>query len=87
MLRSVSRGQIGGQRRSQPVGGAFYLIANLQYGFASIFFLKGEKMIAVGKEAPDFSLQDQFGRTVTLKQFKGKQHTLLLFYPLDFTPT
>ncbi len=44
-------------------------------------------MIATGENAPDFSLKDQFGREVTLSQFKGKQHVMLLFYPLDWTPT
>jgi len=44
-------------------------------------------MIAVGETAPGFSLKDQFGRTLNLEQFKGKRHVMLLFYPLDFTPT
>ena len=44
-------------------------------------------MIDVGSKAPDFELKDHFGRTIALKQFAGKQHVLLLFYPLDFTPT
>lgn len=44
-------------------------------------------MIEKGKTAPDFALADQFGRKVSSSQFRGKQHVLLLFYPLDFTPT
>ncbi len=44
-------------------------------------------MIAVGTKAPDFSLSDHLGRTIKLSQFRGKKHVLLLFYPLDFTPT
>lgn len=44
-------------------------------------------MISVGKNAPDFQLKDQFGRTISLSVFKGKKHLMLLFYPLDFTPT
>jgi peroxiredoxin len=44
-------------------------------------------MIAIGENAPDFNLKDQFGRDVTLGQFKGRRHVMLLFYPLDFTPT
>lgn len=44
-------------------------------------------MIEVGQEAPDFSLQDQFGRTLSLASFRGVQNVLLLFYPLDWTPT
>lgn len=44
-------------------------------------------MISVGDTAPGFSLKDQFDRTISLDQFKGKRHVMLLFYPLDFTPT
>lgn len=44
-------------------------------------------MIEIGAKGPGFSLSDQFGRTITLDRFRGKNHVLLLFYPLDFTPT
>lgn len=44
-------------------------------------------MLEVGTQAPDFALNDQFGRTITLSEFAGKNHIMLLFYPLDFTPT
>ncbi|RMG10207.1 MAG: hypothetical protein D6731_17885 [Planctomycetota bacterium] len=44
-------------------------------------------MIDVGSTAPDFCLKDHFGREVRLSQFKGKAHVMLLFYPLDWTPT
>lgn len=44
-------------------------------------------MLEVNSTAPDFTLGDHLGRQVSLSQFKGKQHVLLLFYPLDFTPT
>jgi peroxiredoxin len=44
-------------------------------------------MIAVSDKAPDFSLPDHLGRTVTLSQFAGRRHVMLLFYPLDWTPT
>ncbi len=37
--------------------------------------------------APGFTLPDQFSRNISLESFKGKQHVMLLFYPLDFTPT
>jgi peroxiredoxin len=46
-----------------------------------------DSMIAIGESAPDFNLKDQFGRDVSLDQFKGRRHVMLLFYPLDFTPT
>ena len=44
-------------------------------------------MIAVESEAPDFALKDHLGREVRLSDFRGRRHVLLLFYPLDWTPT
>ena len=44
-------------------------------------------MITEGTQAPEFKLKDHFGRTISLSDFKGKKHVMLLFYPLDFTPT
>lgn len=43
------------------------------------------KELAVGDQAPEFSLPDQHGKAVTLKSFKGKQ-LVLYFYPKDDTP-
>jgi len=44
-------------------------------------------MIAKGDKAPDFALKDQFGREVKSADFAGKRNVMLLFYPLDWTPT
>ena len=44
-------------------------------------------MIAIGDQAPEFALKDQFGREISSGQFKDKRHVMLLFYPLDWTPT
>ena len=44
-------------------------------------------MIAVGEKAPGFKLADHLGRQISLDRFAGKRHVMLLFYPLDFTPT
>jgi peroxiredoxin len=44
-------------------------------------------MIEVGGEAPALELDDHLGRRVKLASFRGKHHVLLLFYPLDWTPT
>ena len=41
--------------------------------------------LKVGDKAPDFSLPDQDGKTVSLKSLKGKQ-LVLYFYPKDDTP-
>ena len=42
---------------------------------------------SVGDPAPNFTLGDHFGRRVELASFKGRSHVLLVFYPLDWTPT
>ncbi len=44
-------------------------------------------MIATGTAAPDFELGTQFGTTFRLRDYRGTANVLLLFYPLDFTPT
>ena len=44
-------------------------------------------MIEIGTIAPRFSLSDHLGRSVSSGDFEGRRHLLLLFYPLDFTPT
>jgi peroxiredoxin Q/BCP len=41
--------------------------------------------VEAGRKAPDFSLPDQNGDTVRLKNFKGKP-VVLYFYPKDDTP-
>jgi peroxiredoxin len=40
----------------------------------------------VGSPAPDFCLPASQGDKVCLKDFKGKDNIVLLFYVLDFTP-
>ncbi len=42
-------------------------------------------MLEVGMKAPDFSLKDQNGDTVSLSDFLGKR-VVLYFYPRDNTP-
>ena len=44
-------------------------------------------MIQVGEKAPSFSLEDHKGRKISSEELRGKSHVMLLFYPLDFTPT
>ena len=44
-------------------------------------------MITEGTAAPGFSLNDQFGRQISLEDFRDRRHVLLVFYPLDWTPT
>ena len=42
-------------------------------------------MIAVGEQAPDFTLRDQDGEKVSLTDYRGRK-VLLVFYPGDFSP-
>jgi peroxiredoxin Q/BCP len=42
-------------------------------------------MLKEGQKAPDFTLDDDQGQKVSLKDFKGKS-VVLYFYPKDLTP-
>ncbi len=44
-------------------------------------------MSLLGLAAPAFTLKAHTGEDVSLEQFKGNQNLLLIFYPLDFSPT
>ncbi len=44
-------------------------------------------MLSIGDKAPEFTLNDHLGREVSLLAFRDRRHALLLFYPLDWTPT
>jgi len=48
--------------------------------------IKPTVTLKVGEMAPDFSLLNQDGRTISLKDFAGKQHIVLYFYPKAMTP-
>jgi peroxiredoxin len=43
--------------------------------------------IAVGQTAPDFTLMNQEKKEVKLSDFAGKKNVVLMFYPLDWSPT
>jgi peroxiredoxin len=43
--------------------------------------------LAVGQTAPDFMLKDQSQKEVKLSDFAGKKKVVLVFYPLDWSPT
>lgn len=43
-------------------------------------------MLSVGDRAPDFALPALGGKTVSLKDFEGKENVVLYFYPKDDTP-
>jgi peroxiredoxin (alkyl hydroperoxide reductase subunit C) len=44
-----------------------------------------DRLIAVGDEAPDFTLRDQNNEEFTLSAFRGDKAVLIVFYPLAFT--
>lgn len=41
--------------------------------------------LAVGDEAPDFTLPGTDGRDATLSSFRGKRNVVLAFFPKAFT--
>ena len=43
--------------------------------------------IAVGQTAPDFTLMNQDKKEMKLSDFTGKKNVVLVFYPLDWSPT
>jgi len=42
--------------------------------------------IKIGDKAPLFSLQNQAGKKISLRDYKNKKNILLIFYPGDNTP-
>ena len=41
--------------------------------------------ITVGEVAPDFTLSNQFGESITLSDFRSKKNVVVMFYPFAFT--
>ena len=41
--------------------------------------------IAVGQDAPEFTLRDQHGEPISLSSFRGNKNVVLIFYPWAFT--
>jgi peroxiredoxin Q/BCP len=61
------------------------VIAIALVGILGMALRAGEKAPAVGSEAPDFTLNSQDGKPVSLHDYKGKW-VVLYFYPKDMTP-
>ena len=40
---------------------------------------------ALGQQAPDFTLTNQYGESISLSDFRGKKNVVLMFYPFAFT--
>ncbi len=49
---------------------------------------KGEHMsqIRIGDPAPDFRLSASGNKEIGLRDFRGKHHVVLAFYPFDWSP-
>jgi peroxiredoxin len=43
--------------------------------------------LKIGDVAPEFELMNQDKQIVKLSDFRGKKKVVLLFYPMDFSPT
>jgi mycoredoxin-dependent peroxiredoxin len=43
--------------------------------------------LTVGETAPDFTLKDQSQKEIKLSDFAAKKKVVLVFYPLDWSPT
>lgn len=46
-----------------------------------------ENFLEPGSPAPDFDLDSHLDRRIHLSELLAERHALLIFYPLDFTPT
>lgn len=44
-------------------------------------------MPTTGDQAPDFKLKSTLDEDLTLAKYKGEKNVVLVFYPLDFSPT
>src|SRR5215475_14273466 len=60
------------------------IVALLAIGLGISSLRAGNKAPAVGSQAPDFTLNSQDGKPVSLRDFRGKW-VVLYFYPKDFT--
>lgn len=39
----------------------------------------------MGQSAPDFTLTNQYGESISLSDFRGRKNVVLMFYPFAFT--
>ena len=43
--------------------------------------------VTIGEKAPDFTLKSTLDKEVSLEDYRGEKNVVLVFYPLDFSPT
>ncbi len=41
--------------------------------------------LGIGDRAPEFTLSNQFGQSVSLSDFRGRKNVVIMFYPAAFT--
>src|ERR1700747_2587681 len=74
--------------RSDMMDTSVRLICNTRGSKNRIGKHGGKRMaISVGAAAPDFTLKDQGQKEVRLSDFRGKKNVVIVFYPLDWSPT
>jgi peroxiredoxin len=45
----------------------------------------GDMTPTIGQKAPDFTLRNQHGESVSLSSFRGSRHVVIVFYPFAFS--
>lgn len=78
---------LGASDRSFIMTNKFFLVLStfVLSWFVSFPSYSGE-LLAVGVQAPDFSLSASTGEVISLSSFRGKKQVVLYFYPKDNTP-
>jgi len=67
----------------------FWLASITILAIASVtiyFIMSSTKTLKVGDKAPDFTLVNQAGESVSLSDYNGSKNVVLFFYPKDETP-
>ena len=86
MIQEVRRGLLKDEANSdQETSRAFEKVANLYKSAPGMEGPAENPGLAVGTQAPDFTLLDANAEKVTLSEFRGK-NVVLVFYPLDWSP-
>ena len=71
---------------AQRPGGFLMLIKRTSIQWEKLKPVDSVLKVKVGQKAPDFTLKAVSGKTVSLKDFKGKKNVVLSFVPAAWTP-
>ncbi|MBO0726533.1 MAG: peroxiredoxin [Blastocatellia bacterium] len=85
MLNEISKGETMKFNRALFVTIFICLSTLIASAIAGSIASEESALPEVGKPAPDFTLKNDEGREVSLKDYRGKW-VVLYFYPKDFTP-